>query len=421
MAWEVHTDRQCIGYDAGRPFWPCETPNFILGTLNAPAIALAQPMANAWRDARPYFVYLVKLPLIVLWWWFLGTRLDFGLLGAGAYRRRRAWMGTLTVTVVALLALLGDWIWKEILLHRSYPYLGATRVLEELPVCLWLITLISTLSIVMFKIARGKTGQVGQTLANRLTKRLALFGFAVYCIFSVGLLWHVRSAERRRQAEYDLRSLIVKGKVVDDRGLPVVAIEVSLVPLLDDSDAQSRQAVQEFTDENGEYTLRPEATGRYFLSVSWNAPPSTRHPFRTQYYPRADTQSDSQILELTTARHLSLAPIKLNRLGLVKVPVSISWSNGKPEPDAYLFFTNTLFPKHGAIGFETLHRDKDGTVSLPAGFDYRGNAQVDCDGGKTIDNEYTPELKFSTKSTDIPVGLQRFVLPGQPCQIWHSK
>ena len=103
------------------------------------------------------------------------------------------------------------------------------------------------------------------------------------------------------------------------------------------------------------------------------------------------------------------------------MPVSVSWSNGKPEPDAYLFFTNTLFPKHGAIGDETLHPDEDGTVSLPVGFDYRGNAQVDCDGGKTIDNEYTPELIFSTKCTDIPVGPQRFALPGKSCQTWHSK
>jgi hypothetical protein len=82
MAWGVQTDRLCIGYDAGRPFWPCETPNFTLGTLNAPAIALSRPLANVWRDAPSYFAYFVELPLIVLWWWFLGTRLDFGLPSA---------------------------------------------------------------------------------------------------------------------------------------------------------------------------------------------------------------------------------------------------------------------------------------------------------------------------------------------------
>src|ERR1700733_223588 len=427
MAWAVHTDLQCIFYDAGRPFWPCETPNFILGSLSAPAVALAQTLANAWRAAPSYFAYVIELPLILLWWWFLGTRVDFGLLGAGAYRHRRTWVGALAATIVALLGLLAEWVWEESLCHRSCPYLeetgylGFIRVLKSLQASLWLIALISTLGVVTFRIARGKTGHVGQTLASPRTKRLAVLGFTIYCICSAGLLWYVKSAERRRQAEYDLRSLIIKGRVVDDRGLPVEAIEVSLVPLLDDSDAQSQQAVQDFADENGEYILRPEVAGRYFLSVLWNSPPSTRHPFLTRYYPDAYDQSHAEILDLTTARHLSLAPIKLNRLGLVKVPVSVSWSDGKPEPDAYLFFTNTLFPRHGAIGLETLHPDEDGTVSLPVGFDYRGNAQVDCDGGKTIDNEYTPQLIFSTKSTDVAVGPQHFVLPGKPCQIWHSK
>jgi hypothetical protein len=117
---------------------------------------------------------------------------------------------------------------------------------------------------------------------------------------------------------------------------------LSLVPLLDDIDVQSQQAVQDFTDGNGEYILRSEAAGRYVLSVLWNAPPSTKHPFLTRFYPDAPDQSHAEILELAAARHLSLVPIKLVRVGLVKVPVSVSWSNGKPEPDAYLFFTNTL-------------------------------------------------------------------------------
>jgi hypothetical protein len=427
MAWGVHADQQCIFYDAGRPFWPCEAPNFILGSLNAPAVALAQPLANVWRAAPSYFVHVIELPLVLLWWWFLGTRLDFGLLGIGAYRHRRAWIGVLAAALVAFLALLGDWIWQDILFQRAYPYLKETRylallrLLKEAPVCLWLVASTSALSVATFRIARGTTGHAGQKLASPRVKRLALLGLAVYCVSSAGLFWHVRSVERRRQAEYDLRSLIVMGRVVDDRGLPVEAIEVSLVPLLDDSDAHSQQAVQEFTDENGEYILRPEATGRYFLSVSWNAPPSTKRPFLTRYYPDASDRSHAEILELTAARHLSLAPIRLNRLELVKVPVSVSWSNDKPEPDAYMFFTNTLYLNYGSIGNEALYPDEDGTVSLPVGFEYRASAQVNCDGGKTIDNEYTPKLTFSTKSTDIPVGPQHFVLPGNPCQIWHSK
>jgi hypothetical protein len=77
-----------------------------------------------------------------------------------------------------------------------------------------------------------------------------------------------------------------------------------------------------------------------------------------------------------------------------------------------MFFTNTLFPNHGAIGDEALHPDEDGTVSLPVGFDYRAAAQVDCDGGETIVNEYTPKLTFSTKRTDPRLGRNILFFPG---------
>jgi hypothetical protein len=121
-----------------------------------------------------------------------------------------------------------------------------------------------------------------------------------------GACLYVRELERRKQAEYDLRSVIIKGKVVDDRGLPVSAVEVDLVPLLEDIDAQSRQTVKEWTDKNGDYTLRSERTGRFFLAVLWNAPPSTKLPFLTRYYPDAPDQRHAETLEITAARHVSL-------------------------------------------------------------------------------------------------------------------
>ena len=120
-------------------------------------------------------------------------------------------------------------------------------------------------------------------------------------------------------------------------------MEVDLVPLLEDIDAQSRQTVKEWTNKNGDYTLRSESTGRFFLAVLWNAPPSTKLPFLTRYYPDAPDQRHAETLEITAARHLSLNSIRLRRLQLVKVPVSVSWSNGKPEPAAN-FSSRTRLP-----------------------------------------------------------------------------
>jgi hypothetical protein len=333
-------------------------------------------------------------------------------------------MSLLVTAAVVLLGLLGWSIWEDVVFHRQYPHGDGwdyVRLRGAFPVCVWLIALIFALGAAAIRIARGRSGQTTNLLASRRAKRIAALGFTAYCVCVAGVFLHVRDVKRRKQAEYDLRSVIIKGNVVDDRGLPVVAIEVDLVPILEDSDTQSRETVQEWTDEKGEYTLRPERTGHYFLSVLWNAPPSTKLPFMSRYYPDAPDQSHAETLEISAARHLGLAPIRLRRLEAVKVPVSVSWSNGKVEPDAYLFFRNNLFPKYGSIGNEALHPDADGTVSLPAGFDYHANAQVDCDGGQVIDNAYTPELTFSTKPMNIPITPLHFVLPGAPCQVWHSK
>ncbi|MGA2252328.1 carboxypeptidase-like regulatory domain-containing protein [Terracidiphilus sp.] len=414
-------------YDSGRPFWPCEVPTYTLGSLNVLPVALARLVSNVWTEAPPYFVYAVELPLILLWWWFLGTRLDFGLLDVGVYRRRRTWLGALSAATVLLLGLLGKWVWDEIRFRQAYASLEVSgsqaylRIVKDLPICLWMVALISALSFAIFKLAGGKTGGAGQALASPRTKSFAILGFATYGVCAACLFLHEKSVERQRQAEYDLRSLIVRGSVVDDRGKPVEAIEISLVPLLDDSDAQAQQAVQDFTDKTGEYIIRPEKSGRYFLSVLWNAPPSPKLPFLTLYYPEVSEQSHAEILDLTRAKHLSLAPIKLNRLELTKVRVSVFWLNGRPEPNAYVFFHNSLYPKYGSIGNEAFYPDEDGTVSLPAGFDYRANAQVDCDCGKTIENEYSPEVTFSTKRDHAPVEPLQLILPGNPCQIWHSK
>ncbi len=249
--------------------------------------------------------------------------------------------------------------------------------------------------------------------------RLAAAGFCGYCICVAAACLYSRKVEERKLAQYDLQSVIVKGKVIDEQGLPVSAVEVDLVPLLKEDDAHSSQEIQDWTDKDGNYTLRPEATGRFFLSVLWNAPPSTKLPFLTRYYPDAPDQAHAETFEITPARHLTLTPIRLTRVQLVNVPVTVSWEDGKSEPDAYLFFTNKLFPQHGAIGNETLHVSDDGTVLLPAGFDYSATAQVDCDGGEVITHPYTSELALSTKQTNTLPSTLQFILSGKPCRVWH--
>ncbi len=235
------------------------------------------------------------------------------------------------------------------------------------------------------------------------------------------MLCYSKVLEQREQAAYDLHRIIIQGRVVDERGLPVYAIEVELVPLLANGTVLSQEAAYDFTNRNGEYKLSPDQAGRFLLAVQWNAPPSPSQPFLTRYYPGSTDPNQAETLEVSPARHLSMSAIQLQRVELAKVPVAVSWSNGQPEPEAYLLFVNTLYPQAGVIGSEAIHPDADGMVSIPVGFEYLASAQVDCDDREHIQSAFTPELNFSLKSAKAPNAPLHFVLPGTPCRVWHPK
>jgi hypothetical protein len=428
MAWGIYVEWRCIGYDAGKPFWPCETPDFILELINGPAIIVAKPLANLWQTAPLYFAYVVELPLILGWWWLVGTRLDFGLLGVGMYTRRKTWLGVFAALLILLVTLFGWSLWDDIRFYRMYPYLGTNayftsmRSLRSLPFLLWSLVLIFAFGLAASRVARGQKGQIDKRLASSRTLRVCGIGLCLYCVCAAGAVWHTKLVEKQREAEYDLHRIIIKGRVLDDRGLPVYAIEVSLVPILKIGETSPWGVDDDFTNENGEYAFSPDQPGQYLLSVQWNVPPSADHPFLTRYYPDAAYPKQAETLEITPAKHLYLNPIHLQkRLELVKVPVSVSWSNGTPEPEAYLLFINTQYPESGVIGSESLHPDSDGTVSIPNGFAYSATAQVECDAGENIKSAYTPELTISLKSPSVHTMPLHFILPGLPCRVWHPK
>ena len=428
IAWAVRPTRwTCDVFDEARLNWRCEGADFLLRLINAPPIIVIQPLANLWRTAPSYLEYLLVFPFILFWWWFVGTRLDFGVLGVGRYRRRRAWLSFLVASFVIFLAVFVGSLWDDIRFFRSHPYLDVNPYLASathlrlLPLRLWLIVLMFAFCIAALRLLRGRIGHSGQKLVSARTLRLVTLCLMLYIIATAATVWHSKIVERRRQSEYDLHRIIIKGQVVDDRGLPVYAIKVDLIPVLSTGAIPVDEAASDFTNEGGTYELSPDQAGRYTVSVQWNAPPSTKHPFLTRYYNGAAQPEQAEILDITPERHMTLNPIRLQRLGLAKVPVSVSWSNGKREPDAYIFFRNSQYPHFGSIGNEALHADDDGTISLPIGFDYVANAQVDCDAGAKIDQSYTPELTFSLKTASTSVEPLHFVLPGSPCKVWHPQ
>jgi len=402
--------------------WHCEGADFTLELLSAPSMFFARQAENSWRAAPYFFSYVVGLPLIFLWWWFIGTRLDFGLLGVGRYRHRRTWLGVLIGSVLLLLTFLLRSLWQGAR-ARSFsasPFLASIEDLRSLPVRLWLLILILALCLAALHVARGGTGKIDVKLAMPHTLRLAAFGLGLYCI---GAAWGVRryeSMERQHLAEYERRQIMIQGRVIDDRGFPVYGAEVELVPVFAKVEAPHDVADPGYTDKNGEYTLRPYEGGRFILSVQGDAPPNTELPFFSRYYPNATDPKLAETLDIAPYQHLTLNPIRLQRLELGKVPVSVFWSDGTPEPDTFFSFMNTSYPKFSAIG-EMMHADPDGTVSLPVGFEYLGTVKTDCAKGDSIESVFTTGWTFSLKSSNAITKPLRIALPGNPCRKWHSK
>lgn len=427
MVWGVYTRSPCAHYDAGQPFWPCEAPNYFLSLFNFPAIAAAHGLLASSMGDPANLDYVVELPLIVLWWWFVGTRADFGLLGLGRYRRRLLWVSLLVVAAVGLICLLGWSIRQEISLHQRYPhfanygYLWSLSTVRSAALYPWLVFFICIFAIAAVRIFRNDVDLRTGELISQNARTLSCLIFMAYLIFAGIIYWRLHVLDERQKTALDLKSMIVKGKILDELRAPIVGIKVDLVPLFKTGDAQWSQAVSDWTDEKGDYILRPEEVGDYFLSVLWQAAPDKKQPFLTRYYPDAPDEAHAEKLNLKQAQHLTLAAMQLHRLDVVRVPVKVVWSNGKPEPDAYLFFTNSLFPKQGAIGNEGVYPDSEGRISLPADFDYKANAQVECDGESSINHEYSISVNLSTRPGAMPNEPLLFVLPGTPCKVWHPK
>jgi hypothetical protein len=83
VIWAIYNDHVIasmgMGWDMGAPLWPYQTPQILLYVLNYPAHYIAQPMANHLGLVSPQH-YALVFPTTLLWWWFVGSRVDCGLV-----------------------------------------------------------------------------------------------------------------------------------------------------------------------------------------------------------------------------------------------------------------------------------------------------------------------------------------------------
>src|SRR5260370_9943793 len=112
MLWDVRNRLACVWCDTGKPVWPDQAPFLVLKSINAPAFVVAAPFFLLPHLQTATARYPVLLPVIFLCWWWLGTRIDFGLLGSRPYRRPKLWgvvLAAMTATLLYAVAwILGD-------------------------------------------------------------------------------------------------------------------------------------------------------------------------------------------------------------------------------------------------------------------------------------------------------------------------
>jgi len=90
-----------MAWDIGPPIWPYQTPAILLYSLNFPAHFVFQPVANSLRLYSPTN-YLLLLPATLLWWRYIGLRLEKRPV-QGPYRYPRFVSATLIVVSGILL------------------------------------------------------------------------------------------------------------------------------------------------------------------------------------------------------------------------------------------------------------------------------------------------------------------------------
>jgi hypothetical protein len=114
ILWDVHNARVIesmgMAWDTGAPIWPYQTSDILLRLLNGPAYFITMPLANIFRLAAPSH-HLLVFPATLIWWWFLGLRLDHGLV-----RTKPPWRWPVFMALVTFATLL---LWAATVVSRD--------------------------------------------------------------------------------------------------------------------------------------------------------------------------------------------------------------------------------------------------------------------------------------------------------------
>lgn len=431
MIWDNENNRVIVsmgmGWDMGPPFWPYQAIYLFLSTLNLPAFVACIPILKLLNLRTLWLQYAVWFPATLVLWWWVGTRIDFGILGRWRFRSARA-IGVAFVAASLSLFLLAcnigfdlfKW-WQEYGDRSLYRVPVVVRTIG--PICWYLIGTGGFLT------AAARLFRLRQTpvTSDRPSYRLLVIVPGLATLYVLGL--HRWDSSLNPPFNYDECAIdrlyglgCIHGTVVDEGGRPISRIEVDLIPTHRTATACRSSALTEWTDEQGRYNLNRIDPGEYFLAAnafdSFGAPDAER-PFATAYYPGAKGESQAAPITVVRSAPLRLSPLRLHRLELATIKIDILWANGTRPERSNIYFKNVLYPLHGGTAPQI--DDGTGEFTLPTGFDYDAVASVQCDAGEKIESRESKPTQRVRVADGFTPARMTFVIPGPPCALWRPR
>lgn len=167
----------------------------------------------------------------------------------------------------------------------------------------------------------------------------------------------------------------LKGRVLAPDGRPVAGAEVN-VHSTEDVPAYMHDFT-EWADEKGRFKVAVPP-GTYLLGINLETPPSPAVPFAATYYPGTADGKAAKRLSVTDRQNVGGLTIRIpERLHDRKVPVKVTWPDGKPVEDANVWLAEIGNPT-AVVGGSVSHTVADGTFDLTGfeGIDYFLHADI---------------------------------------------
>jgi len=422
MAWDIHEEFRVEATGTSDiPRFP--VPETLLFTINAPVFPIFIPIFLT--GAGLTLQYLAFLPFVVAWWWWLGTRLDFGWLGKKP-NQYPAWTKSFTALLALALLFLaikdflnfGEYISAMV----RYGSPAALSPVKTLGAGLWCGSLALIAAGTTRSLSRASVnGSPNQINQRGQTVRFSSAGFWLVtfaALFDLFAQLRGSAIEWTRPPQPPRVFSTVSGSLNDENGKPLDNV---LVELLREGGGDDTGPRLEMT-KSGRYSfnVRP---GAYRLALNCHGcldAPTAEHPFQTSFYPGVEQEVEAARIVVMAQKPIHLNPWHVHRLPVTAIPAQANWLNGTAAEVSSLVVDNLDYP--GAI-VESIPsgRGGKGPILLPVGFNYRARASVVCDDGKKLSfHESRPLLEFTVRPGLTPKTL-KFVIPELPCKAWHPK